>query len=130
MNNCYKSSIQCTPFQLIYGRNPKTPTSAHLQNVKEENPSALLSAKDMHERLDRAKQCMLAAQNRDKAYADKRSRPQKFEVGQRVLLSTKNLHFKKTDLSKKLISRFIGPFKVLKTVGPRQRPLAYELYSS
>ena len=66
---------------------------------------------------------MLAAQSRDKAYADRKTRPQTFEVGQRVLLSTKNLHIKKKNLTKKLLSRFIGPFKVLKQVGKQ----AYEL---
>ena len=35
MNNCYKSSIQCTPFQLVYGKQPKTPASAHLDSIKE-----------------------------------------------------------------------------------------------
>ena len=95
MNNAYKTSIQCTPFQLVYGKNPGTPASAHLQNIKEQNPTATLRARDMHEHLERAKACMLAAQNRDKTYADKKTRPQTFEVGQRVLLSTKNMQIKK-----------------------------------
>ena len=123
MNNCYKSSIQCTPFQLVYGKNPKTPASAHLATVKENNPTATAKARDMHEHLDNAKACMLAAQNRDKAYADRRTRPQNFETGQRVLLSTKNLHIHQTSLSKKLLSRYIGPFKIVRKIG-RQ---AYEL---
>ena len=123
MNNCYKSSTQCTPFQLVYGKTPKTPASAHLANIKEQNPTATLKARDMHEHLEKAKACMLAAQNRDKAYADRRTRPQTFEVGQRVLLSTKNLHVKHNNLTKKLLSRYIGPFKILKKVGSQ----AYEL---
>lgn len=73
--------------------------------------------------MNQAKECMLAAQSRDKVYADKKARPQTFEIGQRVLLSTKNLHIKRKNLTKKLVSRFIGPFKVLNRVG-RQ---AYEL---
>ena len=89
MNNCYKSSIQCTPFQLVYGKQPKTPASAHLDSIKEQNPTATLKARDMHEHLEKAKACMLAAQSRDRAYADRKPRPQTFEVGQRVLLSTK-----------------------------------------
>ena len=123
MNNCYKSSIQCTPFRLVYGKDPKTPASAHMRHIQDQNPSASVTAQQMHEHLDRAKKCMLAAQSRDKSYADNRTRPQTFEIGQRVLLSTKNLHIKKTNLTKKLMSRFIGPFKVLKQVGTQ----AYEL---
>ena len=123
MNNCYKSSIQCTPFQLVYGKQPKTPASAHLTNIKEQNPTATLRTRDMHEHLEKAKACMLAAQNRDKAYADHKTRPQTFEVGQRVLLSTKNLHIKNKQLTKKLLSRYIGPFKILSKKGSQ----AYEL---
>ena len=123
MNNCYKSSIQCTPFQLVYGKNPKTPASAHLSRIKEQNPTATLRAKDMHEHLEKAKACMLAAQDRNKAYADRKTKPQSFEVGQRVLLSTKNLHIKQHNLTKKLLSRFVGPFKILNKVGSQ----AYEL---
>ena len=66
---------------------------------------------------------MIAAQNRDKAYADKKTRPQSFEVGQRVLLSTKNLHIKQNNLTKKLLSRYVGPFKILNKMGSQ----AYEL---
>ena len=47
MNNCYKTSIQCTPFQLVYGKNPKTPSSAHLNRIKDQNPTATLKAKDV-----------------------------------------------------------------------------------
>ena len=46
-----------------------------------------------------------------------------FEVGNRVLLATKNLHIKQNKLSKKLLPRYIGPFKILKKVGTQ----AYEL---
>ena len=123
MNNCYKTSIQCTPFQLVYGKHPKTPASALLTEVKELNPTATARARDMHEHLEKAKACMLAAQSRDKTYFDKRTRPQSFEVGQRVLLSTRNLHIKQNTLSRNLLSRYVGPFKVLKRVGKQ----AYEL---
>ena len=71
---------------------------------------------------------MLAAQSRDKAYADRRTRPQTFEVGQRVLLSTKHLHIKKKDLTKKFSSRFIGPFKVLKQVGKQELPPTMKMH--
>ena len=123
MNNCYTSSIQCTPFQLVHGKNPKTPATAHLDRIREENPTATLKARAMHEHLERAKSCMLAAQNRDTCYANQRSRPQSFEVGARVFLATKNLHIKQNNLSKKLLSRYIGPFKIFKKVGNQ----AYEL---
>ncbi len=33
MNNRYKSSTQCTPFQLVYGKNVLTPASVHMKNL-------------------------------------------------------------------------------------------------
>ena len=123
MSNCYKSSIKCTPFQLVYGKNPATPASTHLKNIQEQNPSAPATVTQMHECLERAKLCLLAAQSRDKAYADRKTRPMTFEVNQRVLLSTKNLQIGKSHLTRKLLPRFIGPFTVLEKVGTQ----AYEL---
>ena len=126
MNNCYKSSTGCTPFQLVYGKNPRTPASAHMEKIQEHNPSAHATLSKVHESLERAKECMRAAQSRDKLYADSKTRPIEFEVGQRVLLSTKNLHITKkqsSTLTKKLMPRYIGPFKVLRRVGKQ----AYEL---
>ncbi len=111
MNNCYKSSTQRTPFQMVHGKHPITPASAHMRNLTDKNPSAQFTAKQVHEHLDQAKECMLAAQSRDKHYSENRTRPLSFEVAQRVLLSTKNLHLKKSALTRKLTSRFIGPFE-------------------
>ncbi len=124
MNNCYKSSIQCTPFQLVYGKSPATPASRQLvDELVERNPAARPRASEIHAALDRAKDCMLAAHSRHKAYADRRTRPVQLEVGQRVLFSTKNLRIKKSELSVKLLPRFIGPFKILKRIGDQ----AYQL---
>ena len=70
MKNCYKSSIQCTPFHLVYGKSPATPASRQLvDELVERNPAARLRASEIHAALDRAKDCMLAAQSRHKAYA-------------------------------------------------------------
>ena len=81
MNNCFKSSIQCTPFQLVYGKNPATPASQHLTQIRELNSTATVKARQMHERLEGAKQCMISAQSRDKNYADRRTRPHSCEIG-------------------------------------------------
>ena len=109
MNGCYKSSIDCSSFQLVYGENPRTPASALLKDFQEQNPSATATLTKMHENFERAQQCMLAAQ----------TRPHTFEVNLRVLLSTKNLRIARTNLTRKLLPQFIGPFKVLKRVGTK-----------
>ncbi len=107
----------------MYGKNPATPATEHLENIQEINPKACIRVRQIHERLDQAKQCMLAPQDRTKAYADRKTRSLHFEVDQRVLLSTRNLHISKSQVTKKLLPRYIGPFKVLKKVGSQ----AYEL---
>ena len=72
------------------------------------------------DRLDHAKKCMQAAQDRQKAYANKARRDVKdIRVGTEVLLSTKNLKFKNKGATPKFMPKFVGPFKVTQLVGPR-----------
>ena len=64
---------------------------------------------------------MAQAQHRQKAYADKHRRDLELQVGDRVLLSTKNM--RRPGPGRCLLPRFIGPHKVVKRVGD----VAYEL---
>lgn len=61
-----------------------------------------------------AKAHMAKAQAYQKAHFDRSHRSTEFEVGDMVLLSTKNLHLAG---SRKLKQRFTGPFKVLERLG-------------
>ena len=74
---------------------------------------------------DLAKHCLRAAQDRMKKFADRRrSDAPEFKNGDEVLISMK--HFKlQAGLSAKLAPRFLGPFKVLENIGPKN--LAYKL---
>jgi len=58
-----------------------------------------------------AKKAIQAAQNRQKLYADKKRTPVSYEIGQEVLLSTKNLNITNMG-TRKLVPRFIGPYPV------------------
>jgi hypothetical protein len=70
-----------------------------------------------------ARKCLIAAQQRQKALADKRRIDQEFKVGDKVLLSTKYLNLKHSKKSRKLLPKWIGPFEVVQVVGP----VAYKL---
>jgi hypothetical protein len=61
---------------------------------------------------------LTAAQQRQKAYADKHRIEMSFKVGEQVLLSTKYLNIKHGKTNRKLLPKWIGPFKVVQKVGP------------
>ncbi|KAD4385368.1 hypothetical protein E3N88_25536 [Mikania micrantha] len=67
---------------------------------------------------------MAAARDRQKSYADKRRKPLEFQVGDRVLLKVSPwkgvIRFGKRG---KLSPRYVGPFEILKRIGP----VAYQL---
>ena len=120
INNAFQQSIGTTPFKLTYGQNPLTPVSLRIPKI--ENPTALKVTGSLQERLQRAKRCLEAAQQRQKAYADQSRRPVEYEPGDEVLLSTENM--KRIGIgTPKFMPLWIGPFKITKKV----EPTAYEL---
>ena len=64
--------------------------------------------------VEEAKKQLKKVQKYQKRYFDAHHRQLEFEVGQKVLLSTKNL---KLPGSRKLHPRWVGPFKVLQRIG-------------
>ena len=70
----------------------------------------------------RANECLRKAQLRQKSYADKQRREETFAVGDKVLLSTKNVQLNSLGV-RKLLPQYIGSFEVLWRVGE----VAYKL---
>jgi hypothetical protein len=66
---------------------------------------------------------MQAAQSCQKSYADKRRRPLEFQVGDYVYLKVTPMKKKQFGIIKKLVARFVGPYKILEKKGP----VAYKL---
>ena len=82
----------------------------------------------MQETLKAAKDAMRQAQNRQKQYADLRKSERSFAVGDMVMLSAKHINLKKpAEATRKLLPRFIGPFKVIQKVGVPGKEVAYKL---
>jgi len=123
INSSWQASIDMSPFKCCYGYTPKNPLTVSLPpQGKERVPAAVDFAKHMQDLLRLAKTRLEAAQHRQKAYADQNRIESEFQVGQRVLLNTKNLKVKSTG-TRKFLPKFIGPFKILRKLGP----VAYEL---
>jgi hypothetical protein len=125
INNAKSASTGETPFFLNYGRNPHTALSVALPEPT--LPSLAMVFQDLEGTLINVRKLIVAAQDRQKTYADKKRRPHTFTQGDLVLLATKNLHFK-TGV-KKLHPKYVGPFKILRMIGSNaaelQLPVAY-----
>lgn len=119
INNAYNASIKDTPFRMNSGQNPLTP----LGMVADTHvPAAQDFADGMRASLKSAQKAMLEAQQRQKQSYDSGHRHQEFEVGDQVLVRTKNIKFKGAT-AKKLMPKWVGPMKVAERIGA----LAYRL---
>ena len=122
INNAWQEIVQNTLFFLDHGRTAKTPLTARITQSGErctENIASAEYAQPMQQLTARARKCMLAAQQRQKRYNDQHRISVEHDVGSEVLLSTKHLTLKVLSIgSNKLMLKWVGPFKVLKCIGP------------
>ncbi|KAF5790439.1 putative nucleotidyltransferase, Ribonuclease H [Helianthus annuus] len=115
-NNSYHTSIQATPFEALYGRKCRSPLFwAEVGDSQITGPELEV---DTTEKIAQIRQRMAAARDRQKSYADKRRRPLKFQVGDRVLLKVSPwkgvVRFGKRG---KLNPRYVGPFEIIERIG-------------
>ncbi|GJT28225.1 putative reverse transcriptase domain-containing protein [Tanacetum coccineum] len=118
----YHSSVRCAPFEALYGR--KYRSLIMWAKVGEGQLIGLELVQETTEKISQIKDRLKAARDRQKSYADKRRKPLEFSVGDYVLLKVLPckvvVRFGKNG---KLAHRFVGPFKIIKKVGP----VAYRL---
>jgi hypothetical protein len=119
INNSWQESVKETPFMLNYGFHPNTPLSLLIEH-NGKVPAAAGLVQRIADGIARARVMMRAAQDRYKAYADKKRVDCRFAVGDKVMLSVANLRLQGT---KKLLPRWLGPFAVTEVVSP----VAYRL---
>ncbi|GJY85357.1 putative reverse transcriptase domain-containing protein [Tanacetum coccineum] len=121
-NNSYHSSIRCAPFEALYGRKCRSPVL-----WAEIGDSGLIGLELVQETTDKVvviRDRLKAARDCQKSYADNRRKPLEFQVGDHVMLKVSPwkgvVRFGKKG---KLAPRFVGPFEILKRIGP----VAYRL---
>jgi hypothetical protein len=119
-NAAVNETVRAAPFKLTYGYNPRTPVGEVVEVV---HPASAAFVERLQSSLSFARKCLMAAQQRQKALADKRRIDQEFKVGDKVLLSTKYLNLKHSDKSRKLLPKWIDRFEVVQVVGS----VAYKL---
>ncbi|XP_022019811.1 uncharacterized protein LOC110919872 [Helianthus annuus] len=104
------------PYEMLYGRKCRTPICWGEVGQREIAPNDVIAK--TNEKIDLVRARLKAAQDRHKAYADRRRRPIEFQVGDRVLLKVTPwkgiIRFRKRG---KLGPRYIWPFKILARVG-------------
>jgi hypothetical protein len=114
INDSHQVSIGMTPFYMTYGCHPPLPT--RLAEPSQDNPAGKQFAERVHAAVNRAKQLLQNAQQKQAEQANKHRRDLEFAVGDKVLLSTANIVIK-TPGKQKLLPRFIGPYEILQRVG-------------
>jgi hypothetical protein len=119
INDSYHESIKAIPFVLNYGKRPSLPLDLILKTNAESGDTRSVTADriatTIHDSVKQAKQCLQAAQQRQKAFADRNKADLKVDVGSQVMLHTKNIKLKMKGVPK-LLPRWIGPFEIIKKV--------------
>jgi hypothetical protein len=112
-NNSKQASTGFTPFELDCGQHPNTPITI-AQGVTNTTPAATEFIDHWNNIIKIAKDSLLEAQDRQTKYANQHRRHLEFKVGDKVLLSTKNINnpVDKNRPTRKLSPRFIGPYTI------------------
>jgi hypothetical protein len=119
-NAAIEETIRTAPFKLTYGYHPRTPVGEVVEVV---NLSSAAFVGRLQSSISFAHKCLIAAQQRQKAFANKNRVEKTLKLGDKVLLSMKYLNLKHSKKSCKLLPKWIGPFEVVQVVGP----VAYKL---
>eukprot|EP00253_Pinus_taeda_P011162 PITA_11162 len=121
-NNVYHTSLQMSPFEVLYGRKCRTPSS--WGGPKDKLMLGPEMLKEMEELVKKIRANLKVAQDMQKNFADWKRRFREYQVGDHVYV---RIRAKKCTLQwsgcAKLASQFCGPFQILARIGS----VAYQL---
>ncbi|KAI9553636.1 hypothetical protein GHT06_021560 [Daphnia sinensis] len=113
-NSVHSSTLE-TPYFLNHGRDPTMPIDQFLlapsTNIITPSDYKSQIMQRLHEAFRLVKDNLALAREQQRAQYDKRARQQEFRVGDKVLI---DVRAPMMGTSKKLIPRFMGPFRILK----------------
>ena len=116
-NNSYHAYIDMAPYEALYSKRCQSPLWWH-----KPGKASLLGAdlvRQTTEQVKKIRNKILATQNRKKSYADNKRKPLEFQKWDHISLRfTPTTGIGKATKIKKLGPRFIGPFEILKRIGP------------
>ncbi|KAI5339250.1 hypothetical protein L3X38_018522 [Prunus dulcis] len=115
-NNSYQASIKMAPYEALYGRQCRTPICWN--EVGDKKLEKVDSIRATTEKVKMIKEKLKIAQDRQKSYADNRSKDLEFAVGDWVFLKLSPwkgvMRFGKRG---KLSPRYIGPYEITERIG-------------
>ena len=119
-NNSYHTSIQCAPFEALYGRMCRSPLCwtevGDTQILKTITGPEMIQ--ETTNKISKIRERIKSARDRQKSYVDNRRKPLDFNIGDRVLLKVSPwkgvVCFGKKG---KLAPRYVGPFEILERIG-------------
>ncbi|KAA0048733.1 pol protein [Cucumis melo var. makuwa] len=121
-NNSYQATIGMAPFEALYGKCCRSPVC--WGEVGEQRLMGPELVQSTNEAIQKIRSRMHTAQSRQKSYADVRRKDLEFEVGDKVFLKVAPMRgVLRFERRGKLSPRFVGPFEILKRIGP----VAYRL---
>ncbi|GAU51985.1 hypothetical protein TSUD_417850, partial [Trifolium subterraneum] len=115
-NNSFHSSIGMAPSEALYGRRCRTPLCWY-----ESGETVVLGpdiVQETTEKIRMIREKMKTSQSRQKSYHDKRRKDVEFQEGDHVFLRvTSTTGVGRALKSKKLTSKFIGPYQISERIG-------------
>jgi RNase H-like domain found in reverse transcriptase/Reverse transcriptase (RNA-dependent DNA polymerase)/Integrase zinc binding domain/Chromo (CHRromatin Organisation MOdifier) domain/gag-polyprotein putative aspartyl protease len=123
-NSAPNASTGMSPFKLNYGSEPLMPTTL-LKKPPDKIPALTEFIEEINNLTRAASDSLALAKKRQEENANRSRRELKFEVGEKVLLSSAHIKVasQAKQPSKKLQSKYIGPYKIAEVVSP----VAYRL---